>query len=97
MADKAKRLSEYGDFASFGNSISAEDVEGDELKVTDVHFVTGKLGEYAFISAVTEPGELITVRCGGTLILEALHKVLSANAFPVQLKLVKRGRAWIAE
>ena len=97
MADKAKRLSDYGDFASFGNTVSADDVAGDELKVTDVHFVSGKLGEYAVISAFTETGDQISVRCGGALILEALHKVLETNALPVQLKLVKRGRAWIAE
>jgi hypothetical protein len=97
MAPEPKRLADYGDFASFGNSIAAEDVENDELKVTDVHFVMGKTGEYAFITAVTEEGEKVSVRCGGMLILETLHKVLAANAFPVQLKLVKRGRAWIAE
>lgn len=97
MADSTKRLSSYGDFDSFGNSISADDVEGDELTVLDVHFVTGKLGEYAFISCSNEGGDKFTVRCGGSLILEALHKVLADNAFPVAMKLIKRGRAWIAE
>jgi hypothetical protein len=97
MAEPKKRLSSYGDFDSFGNSVSADDVEGDELTVLDVIFVTGKMGEYAFISCANENGEKLSVRCGGFLILKALHKVLEDNAFPVVMKLVKRGRAWIAE
>jgi hypothetical protein len=97
MATEPKRLSEYGDFDNFGTSISADDVENDELTVLGVMFVNGKMGEYAFITCQNENADKMSVRCGGTLILDALHKAYNDHAFPLQMKLVKRGRAWIAE
>ena len=89
------RLAEYGTPISDLPVISLDDVQGQELHLTEAHLVNGKYGEYVFITANNDEGEVFQIMTGGNFVVEAIKKVIDAKAFPVDVTFIKKGRAWL--
>jgi hypothetical protein len=89
------RLADYGTPLSDLPVQNLEDVEGQELTLTDAHLVEGKYGTYTFITANNAEGEVFQIMTGGSFVVEAIKKVIEAKAFPVEVTFVKKGRAWL--
>jgi hypothetical protein len=91
------RLADFAPYNPNAKAARLEDVEGQEVMVTDFRLVDGNYGEYAFVDMVKEDGTALTVITGARAILEALKAAKAAQALPLPAKFVRKKRAWTIE
>lgn len=95
MSQKPIRsLADFADLGLLDDVRKPEDVQGMPLTVNGVKFAHGSFGEYALIKCVDKDGVPFTVQTGATIICEALHKALASRAFPCEMTIIEKGRAW---
>lgn len=80
-----------------GVPLRLEDIEGQEVTVTDVMFTSGAFGPYMTMTVVNAEGEALDVMTGAKLVVDAMENAVDADALPCEAKFVRRGRTWLVE
>jgi len=89
------RLGDYGLKDRESEALRIDDIEGQEVIIQGVDVLEGQYGDFCIMSVVVEGGEIVKVMSGGMFVVDALKDAIAKEAFPVEAKFYKRGRAWI--
>lgn len=97
MAKEKKRLADYGTLERRESLPNLTEIEGLDVTVTEVEWLTGAHGEFAIITAVLDTGEVKRVTSGGMIVVDALKDAEEKQALPLPAKFSRPGRAWLVE
>lgn len=88
------RLADFYKVPEYAPSKRLEDIGDQEVTVLAVRFRQGGWGEYAFVDVKLPDESVVSIITGASLVLEALHNAISANALPLPAVFTKQGRMW---
>ena len=91
------RLRTFARAQAEGGVPRLEEIEGQDVIVHSWKLIQGKLGDYAVITIELADGSVNQYRCGGMFVLDALVNASAEEAFPLEAKFTRTGRAWIVE
>ena len=80
-----------------GVPLRLENIEGQEVMVTEVTFSSGAFGSYMTMKVVDADGEILDIMTGAKLVLDAIENAVDADALPCEATFVRRGRTWLIE
>lgn len=91
------RLLEYAERQKEGGLPKVSDILGQEVRITGVEFLMGKVGEYAIFEIVDDNGELQRIQTTGMLVVDALKHAQAAEAFPLDATFTRNDRTYVIE
>jgi len=88
------RLNDFGALSKDSNVEKLEDVEGQDLQLTDARLTTGDFGEFAILQLIDSTGKPHTITTGAFLVLDAVKGWLDSDRQPADVVFTRKGRTW---
>lgn len=91
------RLADFYNEAAYPPHRLLEDIADQDVTVLGARFQEGTWGDYAIVGVRLQDKSVVSVVTGASIVMEALHNAISANALPLPAIFTKQGRRWVIE